>query len=81
MLSISICAAEELTTSASSTASTWDRSAFAICAPSSEPGTMPGASSLATGHSTAPRPWCASTEATEVKQIVASEVAIAIFMM
>ena len=31
------------------------------------------------GHSTAPRWWCARTEDSEVKQMVASEVATAIF--
>ena len=40
---------------------------------------MPGASTFTTGHSTAPRLWCARTEDSEVKQMVASEVATAIF--
>jgi hypothetical protein len=31
------------------------------------------------GHSTAPRRWCARTDDSEVKQMVASEVATAIF--
>ncbi len=54
-------------------------SAAATCAPISAPTRMPGASSRTTGHSTAPRRSCARTEETEVKQMVASEVATAIF--
>ena len=42
---------------------------------------MPGASSLTMSQRTAPRAWWARTEAMEVKQIVASEVATAIFTM
>ncbi len=39
---------------------------------------MPGASSRTIGQSTAPRWWCARTDDSEVKQMVASEVATAI---
>ena len=42
---------------------------------------MPGASSQTTRQSTAPRWSCARTEDTEVKRIVASDVAIAMWRM
>ena len=40
---------------------------------------MPGAKTRTTGQSTAPRRWWARTEESDVKQIVASDVATAIF--
>lgn len=43
------------------------------------PTTMPGASRLTISHRTAPRFWCALTLDSEVKMIVAMEVAMAIF--
>ena len=54
-LSSSICTAEKLTKSANNKASACGGSALATCAPISEPSMMPGAKSLTTGHSTAPR--------------------------
>ena len=54
-------------------------SATASCAPASEPSRMPGASTRTIGHSTAPRRACARTDDSEVKQMVASDVATAIF--
>ena len=52
--------------------------ATATCEPSAAPARIPGASKRATGHSTAPRWWCARTDDSEVKQMVASDVATAI---
>ncbi len=47
--------------------------------PAMLPITMPGASRLTMSQRTAPRLWCARTLDTDVKMMVAMEVAIAIF--
>ena len=49
----------------------------AICAPTTAPTKMPGATEATTFHKTAPRLWCALTEEREVKAMVASDVAMA----
>jgi hypothetical protein len=74
-----ICVAENATKIANRMPSSLPGRATAICAPITEPTRMPGASTLTTGHSTAPRLWCARTDMSEVKQMVASDVATAIF--
>ena len=71
--------AEKATKIANSTLKTRPGSATAICAPASDPSRMPGTSSRTTGHNTAPRLWCARTDDSEEKQMVASDVATAIF--
>ena len=76
-----ICVAEKATKTAKSTLKILPGSATASCAPINEPNKIPGASAMATGHSTAPRLWCAQTDEIEVKQMVANEVATAIFTM
>ncbi len=53
----------------------------AIWAPIREPTRIPGARSMTTGHSTAPRLWWARTDDSDVNRIVASEVAIAMCTM
>jgi hypothetical protein len=52
-------------------------SALAICAPTSEPSTSPGAIATTIGHDTAPRLWCARAEANAVNTIDAADVPIA----
>ncbi len=74
-----ICVAEKATKTENRMDSALPDRAAASCAPTSEPSRMPGANIHTTGHRTAPRFWCARTEDSEVKQIVASEVATATF--
>ena len=72
-----ICVAENATKIANRIPSTLPGRATATRAPTSEPTRMPGASTRTTCHSTAPRFWCARRDDSEVKQMVASEVATA----
>ena len=79
-LSRNICVAEKNTNTANTSASaaplsTANTPRLATMAPS----TMPGASSLTMSQRTAPFLWCARTLLTEVKMMVAMEVAMAIF--
>src|SRR5205814_981555 len=76
--STSIWVAENATKIANSTPSDLPGSAALICAPSKPPATMPGASTATTFQSTAPRRSCARIDESEVKQMVASDVATAI---
>ena len=74
----SIWVAEKVTNSANNRLNVRAGRAEATCEPVNAPTRMPGANTMATGHNTAPRRWCARRDESEVKQMVASEVATAI---
>ena len=77
-LSLSICVAEKPTKAANSSASHEPlRMANTPRLARAAPRTMPGASLRAMSQRTAPRLWCARTLETEVKMMVAMDVAMA----
>ena len=80
-LPISIWVAEKATNTPKKAASTVESICLPIQGPIQEPIRMPGASSFTTGHRTAPCWWWARTEDREVNRMVASEVAIAMWMV